>query len=395
MNRILIVLFISFGCIFNASAQYMSQQEYVQKYKDIAIEEMKRMGVPAAITLAQGLLETENGNSDLLKESNNHFGIKCKSTWTAEVVYHDDDARGECFRKYKTAEDSYRDHSNFLRGNTRYAFLFKLDPSDYKAWAYGLRRAGYATNPRYPQILIKYIENNNLEQYTDEALNDVPHFDAAQYVDDKENDSSQDVVKLDPVPGQAINLTINGSKALLVSKGTSLLAVATEHNINLEKLLTINDLTSDGLLQKDQYIFLEKKQKEGQQDFCVAKANETLYDISQKYGVILENLYTYNNLTVDDFVVPGTKIYLKPEAALKQVAISDERPDVIQAKNEVQTDQVQTDQPQNKTVTYTVQPKESLYGISKKYGVTVDDIKKWNHLKSDNLQIGQQLIIAK
>lgn len=389
MNRVLIILFFSFGGFHKASAQYMTQQEYVQKYKDIAIEEMKRMGVPAAITLAQGLLETENGNSDLLKQSNNHFGIKCKSTWTAETVSHDDDAPGECFRKYKTAEDSYRDHSNFLRGNDRYAFLFKLDPADYKAWAYGLRKAGYATNPRYPQILIKYIEDNNLEQYTDEALNDVPHFDGAQYADDKEIDSSQDVVKLDPVPGQPINLTINGSKALLVSKGTSLLAVATEHNINLEKLLTINDLTSDGLLQKDQYVFLEKKQKEGQQDFCVAQPNETLYDISQKYGVVLENLYTYNNLSANDYIVAGTKIYLKPDAAMQQVASADEKPRLIQAKNDIQANALQN------TITYTVHPRESLYGISKKYGVTVDDIKKWNHLKSENLQIGQQLIISK
>jgi LysM repeat protein len=237
--------------------------------------------------------------------------------------------------------------------------------------------------------LIKYIEDNNLEQYTDVALNDVPHFDDTQYADDKENDSSQDVVKLDPVPGQPINVTINGSKALLVSKGTSLLAVATEHNINLEKLLTINDLTSDGLLQKDQYVFLEKKQKQGQQDFCVAEPNETLYDISQKYGVVLENLYTYNNLSANDYIVAGTKIYLKPDGPLKQVASADEKPHVIQAKNDVQTDA-----PEN-TITYTVHPRESLYGISKKYGVTVDDIKKWNHLKSENLQVGQQLIISK
>ena len=132
MNRLLIIIFFLSGGFCTASAQSMTAQEYVQKYKDLAIEEMKRMGVPAAITLAQGLLETENGNSDLLKKSNNHFGIKCKSTWTAETVSHDDDAPGECFRKYSCAEDSYRDHSNFLRGNSRYAFLFQLDPSDYK-----------------------------------------------------------------------------------------------------------------------------------------------------------------------------------------------------------------------------------------------------------------------
>jgi LysM repeat protein len=388
MKKILIILFFSFGCFRKASAQDMTAQEYVQKYKDYAIEEMKRMGVPAAITLAQGLLETQNGNSDLFKESNNHFGIKCKSTWTAETVSHDDDSPGECFRKYKTDEDSYRDHSNFLRGNDRYAILFNLDPSDYKAWAYGLRKAGYATNPKYPQILIKNIEDNNLEQYTLEALNEVPHFDASQYADDKENDSSSDVVQQDPVPGEPINLTINGSKALLVSKGTSLLAIATQHNINLEKLLSINDLNNDGLLQKDQYVFLEKKQKEGQKDFCIAQANETLHDISQKYGVILENLVTYNTLTVDDYMVAGTKIFLKPQVALKQVALVDNQAENIQVKN------MQSASSQN-TITYTVQPRESLYGISKKYGVTVDDVKKWNHLKSDNLQPGQQLIISK
>ncbi len=388
MNRILVILFFSFGCLFKVSAQYMTVQEYVDEYKDLAIEEMKRMGVPAAITLAQGLLETQNGNSDLLKESNNHFGIKCKSTWTAEVVYHDDDARGECFRKYKNAEDSYRDHSNFLRGNDRYSFLFNLDPSDYKAWAYGLRKAGYATNPRYPQILIKYIEDNNLEKYTDEALNEVPHFDAAQYADDKENDPSTDVVQKDAVPGEPINLTINGSKALLVSKGTSLLAIATQHNINLEKLLAINDLTNDGLLQKDQYLFLEKKQKEGQHDFCIAQPNETLYDISQKYGVILENLYTYNNLTPNDYIVAGTKIFLKPKTDLKQVAIAVDQPGGLNTRNDNQRESAST-------ITYTVQPGESLYSISKKYGVTVTEIKNWNNLTSDHLRIGQQLIISK
>lgn len=389
MNRILIILFFSFGCFFNSSAQSMTATEYVQKYKDLAIEEMKRMGVPAAITLAQGLLETQNGNSDLFKESNNHFGIKCKSTWTAETVSHDDDAPGECFRKYKTDEDSYRDHSNFLRGNSRYAFLFKLDPSDYKAWAYGLRKAGYATNPRYPQILIKYIEDNNLEQYTDEALNDVPHFDASQYADDTEKVSSQTAQDPGPPLTEPMSLTINGSKALYVPKGTSLLAIATEHNINLEKLLAINDLQSDGLLQKDQYVFLEKKQKKGQADFCIAEANQTLYDISQKYGVVLQNLYDYNNLTADDFIVAGTKIFLKPPLQLQQVASSDIRSEDMQAKNESQPASA------GNSVKYIVQPKESLYAISKKYGVSVDDIKKWNNLKSDHLQIGQQLIISK
>jgi flagellum-specific peptidoglycan hydrolase FlgJ len=139
---------------------------YINNYRTIAIAEEQRTGVPAAIKLAQGIHETQAGTSELVRKSNNHFGIKCKSSWMGEKVYHDDDARGECFRSYTEPEQSYRDHSDFLKGSPRYAFLFQLDPTDYKAWANGLRQAGYATNYRYAQILVKLIEEYNLEQYT-------------------------------------------------------------------------------------------------------------------------------------------------------------------------------------------------------------------------------------
>src|SRR6201994_2139231 len=139
---------------------------YVNTYKSLAIAEEQRSGIPAAIILAQGLHESEAGTSELVKASNNHFGIKCKDDWKGGVVYHDDDARQECFRSYPTAKDSYRDHSEFLRRSTRYAFLFDLDPTDYEGWAYGLRKAGYATNIRYSQILIKLVRDYNLQQYS-------------------------------------------------------------------------------------------------------------------------------------------------------------------------------------------------------------------------------------
>jgi len=139
---------------------------YISRYKELAISEMKRTGVPAAITLAQGIHETEAGTSVLVKKSNNHFGIKCKDEWRGQSVSHDDDARGECFRKYTAAEDSYRDHSDFLKNRPNYASLFTLDPTDYQGWAYGLKKAGYATNPKYAQILIKLIQDYNLEDYT-------------------------------------------------------------------------------------------------------------------------------------------------------------------------------------------------------------------------------------
>ncbi len=355
-------------------------------HKELAIREMKRMGVPAAITLAQGLLETENGNSDLLKKSNNHFGIKCKSTWTAEGVSHDDDALGECFRTYKDAEGSYRDHSNYLRGNERYASLFKLDPRDYKGWAYGLKKAGYATNPKYPEILIKNIEQNNLEQYTMLAVNDVPIFDASKYQNDPEEKAFNEIVKGKGSAGnqplinaefsQREKIDINGSKAVYETKGRSLLAIATENNINLNKLVDNNDLEKDGLLDKDQIIFLEKKSKEGDKDFYVVQGNESIYDAAQKNGIRLQNLYEYNNLKGDERLYAGSKLNLKPALKQQPVLVKDE-PKTAPIKK------------------YEVQAKEGLYAISKKYNVTIAQLKEWNNLTDENLKVGQQLIIAK
>jgi LysM repeat protein len=380
MNKLVISFLLILGCYCKTVAQDLTPEEYINQYKDLAINEMKRMGIPAAITLAQGLLESQNGNSDLVKSSNNHFGIKCKSSWTAETVNHDDDERGECFRKYGTAEDSYRDHSNFLRGNSRYDFLFKLNPADYKAWAYGLRKAGYATNPRYPDILIKNIEKYNLEQYTLAAIDEVPHFDASKYSDDPVNNAvvSKQEQEEDSDFTVPRNLRINGLKALYVPKGTSLLAIASENHINLEKLLAINELKKDGLLGKAQYIFLEKKQKEGNIDFCFAEAGETMYDIAQRNGIMLQNLYDYNQITSDGYLSKGTQIFLRPGM------ISDETNNVPQA----QTASI-------KISMHEVLPKENLYSISKKYGVTVDQLKSWNNLTSDGLQVGQQLIVSK
>jgi flagellum-specific peptidoglycan hydrolase FlgJ len=178
MNKIIVAIFFS---VFSSAttAQRVSVEEYIEQFKDIAISEMKRSGVPASITLAQGILESESGNSELVKRSNNHFGIKCKSNWNGESVTHDDDATGECFRAYTSAGESYRDHSDFLKVNKRYSTLFNLDPEDYEGWARGLKKAGYATNPRYPELLIKYIEQYNLQQYSLAALIELPKMDIA------------------------------------------------------------------------------------------------------------------------------------------------------------------------------------------------------------------------
>ncbi len=394
MKKIKIIFFITF-CFFKIAAaqnSVMTPADYVAQFKEIAMREEKRMGIPAAISLAQGILETECGNSELVKKSNNHFGIKCKGTWTAGSVAHDDDAPGECFRVYKTADDSYRDHSNFLRGNDRYSFLFKFDPRDYKAWAYGLKKAGYATNPRYPDILIKNIEDNNLEQYTLLAMNEMPHFDASKYASDPEDKDADNTIKSTADKDDAnltapLKLTINGCNALMVPRGTSLLAVATQNNINLNRLLEMNDMKQDGLLDKDQYIFLEKKKKEGNTDYYITLSGETLFDVAQKNGVLLQSLCDYNNLNSADNVSAGTKLLLRP-GAKKSIPATQ----YIPSKNEI-TDPPEK-APPDRTI-HIVAAKESLYSISKKYNISIDELKDWNNLKDNNLKVGQMLIVSK
>ena len=376
--------------VFSVQAQKISPEEYIETYKDIAIREMKRMGVPAAITLAQGILESESGNSSLVKRSNNHFGIKCKSNWTADTVSHDDDAVGECFRTYKTSEDSYRDHSNFLRAGKHYAFLFNLNSTDYKGWAHGLKKAGYATNPKYPNILIKNIEKYNLQQYSDSGAADVPKFESDKYKDDPiviekevvQNDQSKtadySANKVTDLSSDASGIfSINGSRCINAKKGTSLLAIATRHKINLKKLLDINELEEDGILEEDQLIFLQKKSKNGERDFVIVSQQSTLYDVAQQNGIQLESLLSYNQLEDDGDVKPGAKLYLKPTSQTDQARL------------------IRDNAALSKEVLYEVKPKEGLYTIAKKNGVTVQQIKDWNNLRSDELKIGQQLIVSK
>jgi LysM repeat protein len=381
-------------CAPGAFAQDMTAAQYIAKYKDIAMLEMRREGVPAAISLAQGLLETENGNSDLVKESNNHFGIKCKDNWTQATVTHDDDARNECFRAYKTAADSYRDHSDFLRSSSRYAFLFKLDPTDYRDWAYGLSRAGYATNPQYASILIKNIEDNNLEQYTQEAMNLGPLSDSAALADEKaasQNNTDTSVSEYaDTNDGQPQDeiatpglTSINGCKVIFVTKGTSLLAIAMQNNIGLGRLLQFNDLQQDGILDHDQYLFLEKKKKSCNSDYYIVRSNETLRDISQKEGVLLQSLCEYNQITPYVKLVPGEKILLKPASAIPNNAVAAPSGS-SDGKNSSQTTEINY---------RPVQPGETIYAFAKKYCVPVYGLAEWNHLGDYSLQAGQPLII--
>jgi hypothetical protein len=305
---------------------------YVEKYKEIAISEMQRTGVPAAITLAQGILESKYGESDLSKESNNHFGIKCKLDWNGEKVYHDDDLRQECFRKYNTVEASYKDHSDFLKSRPHYSSLFSLNPTDFQAWAYGLKKAGYATERDYPEMLIKVINDYNLNQYTVIALNKAPNsvdssltktaiekITITTTIVEDEKDELETVTKTTDKKVTVENypkglFSINGCKVIYASEGTSMLALAQQNNITLAKILEINDLDEVQILDKNQLIFLERKQKKGTTDFHIAVANESLHDIAQKEGVRMDMLVEYNSTHKKLNPLLGEKVYLRTKA---------------------------------------------------------------------------------
>jgi LysM repeat protein len=312
-------------------AQDSAYRAYIQQYAPLAIAEQQRSGVPAAIKLAQGLLESGAGTGDLTRRSNNHFGIKCKNTWTGERAYHDDDARGECFRAYQTAEASYRDHSDFLRGNARYAFLFQLPPDDYRGWAEGLKKAGYATNPRYAAMLIKVIEENGLHKYTQAAMTGTDGAatwpqtpasplapmaagPAASPATTAQAEASQPEPAADAgtAPYPEGYFEINNCLVLYAKAGTSLLALASSHALSLAELLAYNDMPRTDILPADQLIFVEKKKKKGSKAYTEAAEGQTLWHISQREGVQLRLLQEYNRLDAHRKLAAGTKIYLQP-----------------------------------------------------------------------------------
>ncbi len=324
--------------IFSSIAQQEKANVYIEKYKDIAIVEMQRTGVPASITLAQGILESKYGESDLCKNSNNHFGIKCKIEWQGEKIYADDDESNECFRKYLDAAESYKDHSNFLKTRPHYSFLFNLEPTDFESWAYGLKKAGYATEKKYAERLIGIINTYNLNSYTLLALdkNYVPQTNIAfntvkEYrsntktiettvVEDEKDivfnnimyKSKDHTIKNTGYPNTVFE--INGSKVIYAEAGTSLLAIAQQKNVSYNKLIYFNDLDIINILEKDQLIFLEKKQKKGSKDFHVVTEGESLYDIAQKEGVRLDVLVEFNGINKDIFPLIGETIYLRTKA---------------------------------------------------------------------------------
>ena len=316
------------------------QDVYIEKYAAIAVAEMYRSGVPASITLAQGLLESGYGRSELALKSNNHFGIKCHNGWQGGKVYHDDDAKGECFRKYDNPEESYRDHSDFLRYRDRYKFLFDYKITDYKSWAFGLKKAGYATDPNYPRKLITLIEEYNLHQYdtktadfaqkheTPKAEHKVEH--KVEHKPKKKEDEPKTiptppsqleqvkVVKVDKRETFRFSLSRemysqNGVTFVYAAEGETYASIAEANNLFLRELLKFNDLKEDVPLKPGTVVYLQKKKKEAAPglEMYVIEKGDSLRQISQRFGVRLDKLCKINGIENRDVIREGDIIRLR------------------------------------------------------------------------------------
>jgi LysM repeat protein len=389
------------ACSFFAGVQISSAQSsviiknYIETYKEIAIEEMIRTGVPASIKLAQGIHETGAGQSVLVTKSNNHFGIKCKTGWQGASVSHDDDARGECFRKYDSPFDSFKDHSEFLRTRSHYAFLFKLDPTDYEAWAHGLKKAGYATNPKYPQIIIKLIKDYNLQDYSLIALGKLPAIKEGPVYANKPSVKTP-LEKTEITVKKKINyptgvFKINETQVIYVPKGTSYFSLAQQHNIPLSRLFDFNDMKAQEETNTDCLVYLQRKRRTGKSETRKVEHGESLYDIAQEEGIRLQSLLELNQLKQNVAIQEGEILHLQRESTSVPKILAS----IFKPVSNADDNNLQAQYPVESYIVHVVEPKETLYSISKKYTVTTEDLLKWNNLHSSDLKIGQQLRINK
>lgn len=480
IKGILMSFFTLFFCFGSFSQQKLTTQQYIEQYSNIAVKQMKDYKIPASIILAQGILESGNGNSRLAREAKNHFGIKCHSDWTGKRFYMDDDAKNECFRVYKSPVESYRDHSLFLTTRSRYAFLFTdYKTTDYKKWAHGLKSAGYATNPKYPTLLIDLIEKNELYKY-----------DKAKYVP---NSSGEDILEMDEIKDADFVLEKSDAyiKALMgrnvyfsdrekgvfifnriktiKAAGRTPLEIAIEFDLNYQLLLKYNEINAENFFKADQNVFLQPKRHNGSQKDYMVKPGDSMWEISQMFGIKLNQLYNKNLMNIGEQPKPGAVLSLRKKLKVKVATIKYE--DVLKDKKKVEAEKAKSianskavpistpakveekkvvvetpvavvkpvvnkvetvesaaesvypkekyvDKNEQMTkiideipvvdkntttisgeerelfILHTVVQGETLYFISRKYGVSVEKIKKDNNLLDNTLDIGKELIIS-
>ena len=297
-----------------------SAEDYIETYKDLAVSEMKRTGVPASITLAQGMIESGMGKGTLATDANNHFGIKCHDTWDGPTIRHDDDRRNECFRKYRTPAESFRDHSDFLRQTPRYSFLFDLPSTDYKGWARGLRKAGYATNPDYANMLIKRIEEYGLYRY-DRPL-------AKNDTKTRQQGSDESVPDNSPVMSQVTQKSDgvisyrtlpervrenNRIQYIVVGQNDTREKIEKELNLLRWELPKYNEISGDLDLVPGQILYLQPKRDKAEpgKDTHVTREGESMYEISQIYGIKLKKLYLMNRMEEGSQPLTGQRVWLR------------------------------------------------------------------------------------
>jgi LysM repeat protein len=284
LGAISIFVFCSISSVNGQADKKITRQEYIEQYKDIAIKEMKRTGVPASITLAQGALESGDGNSRLAQKANNHFGIKCHD-WKGKKIRHDDDENNECFRKYKSAYDSYRDHSNFLTSKQRYASLFELEPTDYKGWAEGLKKAGYATSKNYDKALIRIIEENELYAY-DQGVEILKKPDIGEAL----------VATAVDIAGSRKIFENNRINYIIAKAGDTYASITSDLELLPWELRKYNELDEGAKIDSGQILYIQPKRKKAEagKNTHIVREGETMYDISQLYGIKLAELYKKN-----------------------------------------------------------------------------------------------------
>lgn len=290
------------------------EAEYIRRYSNIAVREMRRTGVPASITLAQGMLESDYGRSRLASLGNNHFGIKCHN-WSGESIYHNDDKRNDCFRRYPSADESFTDHSDFIKTGSRYKFLFDLSPYDYKAWAHGLKKAGYATNPDYANLIIRKIEENNLSIYDREIVADSGEKKRAPKVRiDEENTDVTMVSGKGTVVARVPRVhETNRIQFIIVKDGETREQIEKEFNLLRWELPKYNELESDFTPVAGQILYIQPKRDKaapGKETYTAAEG-DTMYTISQKFGVKLKAIYELNRMVAGSQPKAGTKIWLR------------------------------------------------------------------------------------
>ena len=301
-----------------SSPQQMSRQEYIDRYARIAVQEMIEHHIPASITMAQACLESRDGNSELTRQSNNHFGIKCRNTWTGPTVRHNDDEANECFRKYRSAEESFRDHSEFITSSTRYGFLFSYDIRDFKKWAYGLKQAGYATDPGYPGKLIKIIEDFKLYEldqldwkYVKAPEGKRTHFSLFGFL--KKKSPNRNLQVASGYQPRTIEKR-NRKKAILAIEGDDYARIADEFGKKDWQIYQYNDAQSGDVPEPGEPVYLQAKRSIAPRgnDFHVVQQGETLRSVAQWFGVKLSSLRKLNNLEDDtQEVAPGTTLSLR------------------------------------------------------------------------------------